>query len=213
MAEDGRAIFAARLERRYGAPEDPEEMEGILERVPLEEQFKLASGGEWLSWINHASRRRDNRTAQVNNLEPVAEEPEGEGAQTAPPQLPQGPSGGRGGRHRSYGRRGGRTTYALDRNGNRVEAAGAIGGLAANVQRGGAPRVAMVQAPNPSAPLGPSDAEVELSRLEAGLQLAMELDDAFVQRHGRPHPVFEVPAASLHMLAGCFEEGRKVASA
>jgi hypothetical protein len=72
MTEEGRNRFAARLERKLGAPEDPAKMERRLAKIPLEEQFKLASGGEWLSWIGTATSKR--KDAHVLHLEPIIEE-------------------------------------------------------------------------------------------------------------------------------------------
>ena len=37
MSEEGRASFAARLERRYGTPDDAESMEELLASIPIEE--------------------------------------------------------------------------------------------------------------------------------------------------------------------------------
>jgi hypothetical protein len=51
MSDEGRAIFGARLERKYGACDEPYQMERMLASIPLEEQFALASKGYWLSWI------------------------------------------------------------------------------------------------------------------------------------------------------------------
>ena len=69
MSEDGRATFAARLERKLGAPRDPEHMEEQLSEVPLAEMFQLASGGEWLSWVgSSAAKRREARAVVVNRL-------------------------------------------------------------------------------------------------------------------------------------------------
>ena len=37
MSEEGRASFAARLECRYGTPDDAESMEELLANIPIEE--------------------------------------------------------------------------------------------------------------------------------------------------------------------------------
>ena len=55
-------------------------------------------------------------------------------------------------------------------------------------------------------------AESRLGRLEEGLPLALELEEAFACREGRPHPLFDVPAVGLHMLAEVLEASRREAA-
>lgn len=60
MTDEGRAMFATRLEREYGTPGRPELMEQQLASIPLATQFEMASVGEWLSWVGPAANRRRN---------------------------------------------------------------------------------------------------------------------------------------------------------
>ena len=67
LSDDGWHTFAARLERRFGAPRDPEKMDEQLRSIPLQDMFQLASGGEWLSWIGPAAAKRcEARAVAVN---------------------------------------------------------------------------------------------------------------------------------------------------
>jgi hypothetical protein len=84
----------------------------------------------------------------------------------------------------------------------------AAGGLASHVVQPGVPRVYMASTCATTAPLGANDAEVILGRLEEGLPYAVELDEAFKRKEGRPHPIFEAPAAGLHALAACLKVSR-----
>ena len=80
MTDEGKAMFATRLEREYGAPGRPELMEQQLATIPLATQFEMASVGEWLSWVRPAADRR--RNPQVLQLATVEE---GESEELPPP--------------------------------------------------------------------------------------------------------------------------------
>jgi hypothetical protein len=69
----------------------------------------------------------------------------------------------------------------------------------------------MVQSCCSSAPLGPNDAEILLARLEDGLPLALELEQAHHKEKGQPHPIWEAPAAGLYALAQCLKSSRSKA--
>ena len=60
--------------------------------------------------------------------------------------------------------------------------------------------------------MGLGTAESCLGKLEEGLPLALEIEDAVARREGRPHPLFDIPAAGLHMLAEVLEASRKEAA-
>jgi len=57
-----------------------------------------------------------------------------------------------------------------------------------------------------------ADAEAALKLLESGLAYAIELDGNYSSSVGRPHPLFEAPAAGLFMLASCLEASKEEAA-
>lgn len=70
-----------------------------------------------------------------------------------------------------------------------------------------APRINMVGVIGADA-----DAEASLKELEAGFGYAIELEDQFSRHSGRPHPLFDAPAAGLYMLASCLEASKEQAA-
>ena len=152
--------------------------------VPLEEMFRLASGGEWLSWVGaSATKRRDARAVVVNRLHVVPEEDAGTVVAAA--------SAGPGGPH-----------VALE---DELRPASRRS-WAQGVEIPGAPRVTAIQAG------AVGTAEASLERLEEGLALALTLDRDHARARGGPHPLFEAPAAGLYMLAESLRASQKQAA-
>ena len=151
--------------------------------VPLEEMLRLASGGEWLSWVGtSATKRCDARAVVVNRLHVVPEEDAG----TVVAAASAGPGG----------------AHALE---DELRPASRRS-WAQGVEIPGAPWVTAIHAG------AVGTAEASLERLEEGLALALTLDRDHARARGGPHPLFEAPAAGLYMLADLLCASRKQAA-